>query len=114
MANGAHTTKRTTALERAHSELTARIADARPPCIPRAADAADAAIRADHMVEIYDAMIGYLETVLADSVNRLPVDRGCRGEVEKVLWDQVNGRTNDLADRLLRAGVRFASEREAA
>lgn len=113
-ANQAHTISRKTALDRAHAELIARIAKARPPHIRGAADAADAAVCADHIVDVYQAVISYVEAVVADTVNRLPVGRGCRWNVEVDLWDELNGRTDDLAGKLQRAGCRFASQRKAA
>lgn len=114
MATLAHTTFRTTALERAHSDLTALIAAARPPSIARAADASDAAIRAAHMADVHQAVIEYLEAVMADTIDRLPVGRGCRRDVELLLWDALNQDTDDLAGKLADAGCRFAVQREAA
>jgi hypothetical protein len=115
MTNRTHITSRSkTALERAHSDMIARISTALPPRIDGKADASDAANRAAHMAAVYQPVIDYLETVMVDTVDRLPVARGCRGEVEVLLWDILNGPVENLAGKLLEAGCRFAPQREAA
>ncbi len=101
-------------LDRAHAALVARITSLRPSPIRGSAHAVDVENRIDHLQELYCAVTGYLDAVVSDTADHLPVRRD-RYEVELVLFDSISeDDASDVISHLDRIGVRFDALRAAA
>jgi hypothetical protein len=95
-------------LQHAHRALIAHLANARPPRIRGAADIADVENVVDHLQDVFRAVVSYVDAVVADTTDRLPVNRTDRNKVETLLWDLANEDSDDdLVRWLSQAGCRF-------
>jgi hypothetical protein len=99
-------------LERAHLNLIQSLTVLFPPRIVGQADAADIESRADHLQQVFRAVIRYEEAVIADTAERIAGPH--RGKVAEHLWDAISEPDWDIVAALERAGVRFNPQAEAA
>jgi hypothetical protein len=98
-------------LNRAHSDLIARLASLRPSAIHGAADLADAENRADYLKDIFSTVNVFLDAVVTDTVSHLPgISRTNRDKVVVAVWDLMNTDVVDVSDQLDRAGCRLGED----
>jgi hypothetical protein len=101
-------------LDRAHAALVAQLASLRPSPIRGSADSIDVENRIDHLQELYCAVTNYLDAVVADTADHLPV-HGNRDKVELVLFDLISeDNPFGVIRHLDHVGVRFGTLRAAA
>jgi hypothetical protein len=108
-AVNAPTTIRVSSLERAHRELIAYLANARPIRIRGVADLADVDNVVDHLQDVFHTVTVYMDAVVIDAADHLPVSRTNRDKVEILLWDMLNEDGHgDLVRWLDGAGCRLS------
>lgn len=100
---------RSSSLERAHRDLIQALESLAPSRIAGNADASDIKARTEYLCEVYRVANSYLDSVVEETRDHLSADKGADWfEIERALWECVNGGHYDVISALRGLGCELA------